>query len=291
VVSIGPGSGLLAFVAANRKAGKPTEIALAIGANPALLMAAAARVPGEIAEIDVAGALSGEPLALVAAENLDLLVPADSEIVIEAIIEGDEAVANTMGEFGDLYGSRDGPVARAVAMTHRDNAVFHTVMAGSGKEHNSLGFIILYDVEPDLRESLAATHPTVAGVHVLFEPPRMGMTGEVYLQLEPDSKVSAEELIRHVFALKVGGYDLARVVRSVILTDTDIDITNSRDVTWAINNRALTRDRFVFIEDLPLPGIGLRRGIDTRVNPSDREALQRLEIPGNSAYRLDDYLD
>ena len=291
VVSIGPGSDLLRFVGQNKAAGQPTEVAFVIGANPAVLMAAAAKVPPEISELDVAGALAGAPLEVVAAETLDLLVPADSEFVLETIIDGDQALPNTMGEFGDLYGGRDGPVARAVALTHRSDPVFHTIMAGAGKEHNSIGMIVLYAVEPSLREQLTETHPDVTGVHVLFEPPKMGMTGEVRLQLRKGSEVDGEELVRHVLGLNAGNFDLARIVRTVVLVDDDVDIRSTRDVTWAVNNRALTTERFIFIDDLPLPGVGMRRGIDTRVAPGDAETLQRLVIPGADNVALDDYID
>ncbi|MBT8421672.1 MAG: UbiD family decarboxylase, partial [Gammaproteobacteria bacterium] len=190
-----------------------------------------------------------------------------------------------------LYGGRDGPVARAVALTHRREPVFHTIMAGAGKEHNSLGMIILYAIEPELRESLRSSHPDVTDVCVVFEPPKMGMTGEVRVQLRRGSTVDGEALVRHVLGLRAGGYDLARVLRKVVLVDDDVDVSRSADVTWAINNRALSTDRFIFIDDLPLPGVGLRRGIDTRVAEADYEALQRLVIPGSEAVLLDDYLD
>jgi len=290
-VSIGPGSDLLRFVNHNRDAGNPTEVAFVIGANPALLMAAAAKVPPTLSELDVAGALIGEPLQVVNCERLDLPVPADSEFVLETVITGDEQVPNTMGEFGDLYGGRDGPVAHAVALTHRRDPVFHTIMAGAGKEHNSIGMIVLYPVEPEVREQLAATHPEVTGLRVLFEPPTMGMTGEVWLQLRRGSATDAEELVRHVLGLRAGNYDLSRIVRKVVLVDDDVDLSRSADITWAINNRALTTDRFIFIDDLPLPGVGMRQGIDTRVREDEYETLQRLVIPGADTISLDDYLD
>lgn len=291
VVSIGPGSDLLRFVNHNREAGKPTEVALVIGANPALLMAAAAKVPADISELEVAGALAGEPLQVVNCEQLDLPVPADSEFVLEAVIGGDEQVPNIMGEFGDLYGGRDGPVAHAVALTHRDDPVFHTIMAGAGKEHNSIGMIVLYPVEPELRAQLAETHPDVTGVRVLFEPPKMGMMGEVYLQVRRGSAVDGEALVRHVLGLRAGNYDLSRVIRKVVLLDEDVDINSGRDITWAINNRALTTDRYLFIDDIALPGVGMRQGIDTRVSEDDYGKLQRLVVPGADDVSLDDYLD
>ncbi len=291
VVSVGPSSDLLAFLAADKDAGRVTQMVLAVGVNPELLMAASAKVPPELSELDVAGAVAGTALELAPAETLDLPVPATAEIVLEVEIDHRRHLPNTMGEFGDLYGTQNGHVGKVNVISHRESPVFHTIMAGAGKEHNSLGFIILYDIEPDLRRLLSDSYPQVVDLRAHFYPPGMGMPGELYLQLQPDSGVNVAQLIRDVFELKCGRWDISRVIRRIVVTDPDIDIHSNRDVSWAINNRALTRDRHLFFDDLPLPGVGLRLGVDTTVAPEQREQLQRLIIPGADAVKLDDYLD
>jgi len=177
-----------------------------------------------------------------------------------------------------------------LAITHRDDPLFHVIMAGAGREHNSLGFIILYEIETELRRLLAEGHPEVRGVRVLFDPPSMGMTGEIYLQVAAGAEIDAAELARAVFLLKAGRYDVARVIRRIVVLDTDIDINASREIDWAINNRATQPERYHFYRDLPLPGLDLRWAIDALVRPADREKLQRLRIPGAEHIKLDDYL-
>lgn len=290
-VSVGPSSDLLKFLAADKAAGRVTQIALVIGASPALLMASSAKVIPEESELDVAGAIAGSPLAVTDAEALDLPVPADAEFILEVEIDHQRHVPNTMGEFGDLYGTQNGHIGTVVALTHRTDPVFHTVMAGAGKEHNALGFIILYDVEPRLREALRETCPQVSDLRVVYDPPSMGMPGELYVQLQRDSGVDTQQLARDIFALKCGRWDIPRVVRRIVILDPDIDLDSRRDISWAVNNRALSRDRHMFFDDLPLPGVGLRMAVDTTVPAAEREALQRLVIPGSENIDLDDYLD
>lgn len=289
-VSVGPSSDLLNFFAKNQAADRPTEMALLLGAAPAVLMGAAAKVPPDISEFAVAGALAGAPLELVRARTVDVLVPADTELVIELTIDHSQPVPNQMGEFGDLYGTTMAQTAKITCITHRDNALFHVIMAGAGTEHNSIGFIILYEIETELRRALAASHPAVVGVRVVFDPPSMGMTGEIYLQVSADSGLEPAELARHVFNLQCGRYDVARVIRRIVLVDADIEITERREINWAINNRATQSDRFHFFDDLPLPGLDLRLAIDTLVRPADRDKLQRLIIPGAADIALDDFL-
>lgn len=289
-VSVGPSSDLLRFFKLNQEAGRLTEMALLVGASPAVLMAAAAKVPATVSEFDVAGALAGAPIELVQALNVDLQVPADSEFVLELSIDHSAPLPNQMGEFGDLYGTTMAQTADVLSISHRNDALFHVIMAGAGKEHNSLGFIILYEIETELRRQLAESHPEVQGVRVLFDPPSMGMTGEIYLQLAADAEIIPGEFAREVFNMKCGRYDVARVVRRIVLLDTDIDLQQPREINWAINNRAVQPERYYFYRDLPLPGLNLRMAIDTLMRPDEREKLQRLRIPGAEQIKLDDYL-
>ena len=68
-------------------------------------------------------------------------------------------------------------------------------------------------------------------------------------------------------------------------------IHSNRDITWAVNTRALTSAHHLFFDDISLPGLGLRLAVDATITADQREALQRLVIPGGEDVRLDDYLD
>ena len=66
--------------------GKGCPMAIVLGADPLLYLAAGSDFPVGDYEIDVAGALRGAPLRVVKAETLELEVPADAEIVLEGHI-------------------------------------------------------------------------------------------------------------------------------------------------------------------------------------------------------------
>jgi 2,5-furandicarboxylate decarboxylase 1 len=284
IVNASPNSGLNQILSKDHAAGTKTSMAFVIGAPPALLMAAAARVPADRSELDVAGAIAGSPLPTIVAECSDLPVPAEAEFIIEVDVDYAEKTDNTMGEYGNLYGTQAAPVASIKAITHREDPIFHCIMAGAGKEHNALGMHILYGVEPDLNQQLQKLIPEVADVRVNFDPPRMGNEGQVYVRLNADCKTDLETICRQIFALNCAGYPLARVIRLIILVDADIDISNRTETDWACATRAVHADDYLQIDDL---GEKVRLGIDARASNLTTE---RLIIPGEDGYRLDDYL-
>ncbi|MBI2371550.1 MAG: UbiD family decarboxylase, partial [Deltaproteobacteria bacterium] len=79
--------------------GEPMPVAVAIGNHPAILLAASLTGTFEMDEMEIAGTLLGSPLPTVACETLDLMVPADSEIVLEGLIP--PGVREQEGPFGE----------------------------------------------------------------------------------------------------------------------------------------------------------------------------------------------
>ena len=74
--------------AKTRKAKLP--VAVVIGGPPAFIITAGARMPSAVSDIGVAGALRGKPISLVKCQTSDLLVPAEAEFVIEAVVDFSE---------------------------------------------------------------------------------------------------------------------------------------------------------------------------------------------------------
>ena len=115
-----------------RKQNKTMEVAVAIGADPAVCYAASAPLPYGIDEFLLAGFIRKAPVPLVKCKTVDLEVPATAEIVLEGFI--DPADMRLEGPFGDHTGyySQDGdyPVFHVTAITHRKNPVYLTTIVG-----------------------------------------------------------------------------------------------------------------------------------------------------------------
>ena len=93
-----------AFERAQKK-GQHLPVVVCIGSDLALHYTAAtmgSQMPEHADELAVAGGLCGRPLPVVKAITQDLLVPAESEIVLEGVLKFDEEVME--GPFGEFVG-------------------------------------------------------------------------------------------------------------------------------------------------------------------------------------------
>jgi 4-hydroxy-3-polyprenylbenzoate decarboxylase len=103
-----------------------TDSSFYSGAPPVVQYAATANLPWGSDEIEVAGGVLGKPVKLVKAKSIDLLVPADAEIVIEGEIHpGETDLEGPFGEFAGYMGPvAQKPVARITAITHRKDPIY-----------------------------------------------------------------------------------------------------------------------------------------------------------------------
>ena len=108
------------------------EVAVVLGADPAVTCAATAPLPPEIDELIFAGFLRQSPVRLVKCKTIDLEVPANAEIIIEGYVDQNEL--RTEGPFGDHTGfySLAGlfPIFHVTAVTHRKNPIYQTTIVG-----------------------------------------------------------------------------------------------------------------------------------------------------------------
>ncbi len=117
----------------SKAAGEPLDIAVIIGAHPALYLAAAAKITNEY---HTAGALIGEPIELVGCETVDLPVPSHAEIVLEGRILLDEADEGPFTEYtGYISGRSTRNHIRVKAMTMRKDPIFLAVAPSNSSEH------------------------------------------------------------------------------------------------------------------------------------------------------------
>jgi 4-hydroxy-3-polyprenylbenzoate decarboxylase len=115
--------------------GQSMPIAVALGGDPAVTIAASCIMPPGISEYDCAGGLRGTPLELIRCETSDLLVPADAEVVIEGEVRPYERLPE--GPKIEAFGFSVGPRQPAYAMrvgciTHRPNPIVYDIHTALG---------------------------------------------------------------------------------------------------------------------------------------------------------------
>jgi 4-hydroxy-3-polyprenylbenzoate decarboxylase len=115
-------------------------LAVVVGGDPAFLLAAAAPLPPGGDVCAVAGLLRQKPLDVVACRGVDLMVPAEAEIVLEGYVDPAEPPV-TAGPLCGPLGHATPPLAARVmhvtAMTQRANPIY-TVMVPGKPPHEAV---------------------------------------------------------------------------------------------------------------------------------------------------------
>ncbi|MDP4231534.1 MAG: UbiD family decarboxylase [Bacteroidota bacterium] len=111
---------------------KAFEVAVAIGSDPALLLATIAPLPEGLDEALFAGFLRGAPTRMAHGKRISIDVPAEAEFILEGFVPPNER--RLEGPFGDHFGhySHAGmfPVFHIKAITHRENPIFAATVVG-----------------------------------------------------------------------------------------------------------------------------------------------------------------
>jgi 2,5-furandicarboxylate decarboxylase 1 len=259
------------------QAGEALEIALVIGVHPACLLASQAIAALDHDEMEIAGALLGQPVEMVKCRTNRVRVPAHAEIVIEGrILPRVREPEGPFGEFPQYYGTRaDREVIQVDAIAHRGNPIFHTIVGG-GIEHLLLGGI---PREATLLDHLQRSFPSVRDVRLT-----RGGTCRYHLAIKIDKTSSGEpkNIIMGAFA---GHYD----IKQAVVVDTDVDIDDPSEIEWAIATRfQADRDLVVVsgaqgskLDPSSADGISAKMGIDaTKPLATEPMAFKRIHVKG-----------
>ena len=99
---------------------KKLPCAVVLGAPPCVTFASVQKLPETLDELHVAGALVGAPINVVKAKTVDLLVPAEAEIVIEGFI--DTEYLEPEAPFGEIARPRQPAGVQRLHGRHRHHA-------------------------------------------------------------------------------------------------------------------------------------------------------------------------
>jgi 2,5-furandicarboxylate decarboxylase 1 len=259
------------------EAGEGLEIALVIGVHPACILASQAIAALDSDEMEIAGALLGRPIEMVKCRTNRVRVPAHAEIVIEGrILPKVREPEGPFGEFPQYYGPRaDREVIQVDAITHRKNAIFHTIVGG-GVEHLLLGGI---PREATLLDHLQRSFPSVRDVRLT-----RGGTCRYHLAVKIDKKSQGEP--KNVIMGAFGGhYD----IKQVVVVDMDVNIDDETEIEWAIATRfQADRDLVVVsgaqgskLDPSSDNGISAKMGIDaTKPLSTEPMEFKRIHVKG-----------
>lgn len=270
---------------------QPLPVAIAIGNDPVISLAAGMPLLYEEDEYEMAGALRGEPVEIVRAETSDLMVPAGAEVVLEGeIIPRQRRPEGPFGEFPGFYSPvmKQGEI-RIKTITHRrDPILFENLYIGKPwSEHD---YLIGPITSVTLYRQLKAMAPEVVAVNAMYCHGQ-GTIVSTRPRIAGYGKILAAKLLATPHGMVYPKF--------IIIVDEDIDPFNLNEVMWALNTRFRPDRDLVLIPNAPtstLDPAGYPRGLVTRMIldatkpvPPDLplEGSSMLEVPEEAQEWLD----
>jgi len=229
---------------------------LMLGAPPAITFASVHKLPKHLDELAVAGGLVGAPIRVCKARTVDLIVPAEAEIVIEGYI--DTEWLEPEGSFGESHGYMNLKEYNAfmdvTAITRRKNAVLVSIISQVTPSESSLIKRVAY--EPAFLHHLRH-HLNISGVtRVFMHEPLTNLRKLVVIQLKADTLEA--EVWRALYG--ASSYSSA-VGKMTIAVNEDIDPENLDMVMWAMSYRMRPHEDLRILDHKDM-GHGPRAGAD-----------------------------
>lgn len=215
--------------------GKELEVAFCIGNSTAVMLAAAISAPIGVDEMEIANALDETPL--VKCKTKDLLVPAESEFVLEGRItlkDADEGPFVDLTETNDIV--RKQPVIVIDCITHRKDAIYQTLLPGMSEHKNLMGMprepTILREVSKVCEcKDVVLTNGGCSWFHAI-------------VQIKKKNDSEPQKAIEAAFKGHTS-------LKHCVIVDDDIDICNPQQVEWAIATRFRADSRLYVFKDQP----------------------------------------
>lgn len=243
--------------------GKPFPVSVALGADPATLLAAVTPIPDTLSEYAFAGLLRGTKTEVVQSIGSELYVPARAEIILEGVIDPNETAPE--GPFGDHTGYYNEvehfPVFTIERITHRDKPIYHSTYTGRPPDEPAVLGLALNEVFIPL---LQKQFPEIVDFYL---PPEACSYRCAVITIKKQYPGHAKRVMLGIWSfLKQFMY-----TKFVIVTDDDIDARNWQDVIWAMSTRMDPARDTTLIENTPIDyldfaspvsGLGSKIGFD-----------------------------
>jgi len=243
--------------------GKPFPVSVALGADPATILAAVTPVPDTLSEYAFAGLLRGSKTEVAKSMTNDLQVPASAEIVLEGFIYPDEMAPE--GPFGDHTGYYNEvgnfPVFTIERITQRQAPIYHSTYTGKPPDEPAVLGVALNEVFVPI---LQKQFPEITDFYL---PPE----GCSYRMAVISMK---KQYAGHAKRVMLGTWSYLRqfmYTKFVIVVDDDIDVHNWQEVIWAITTRMDPARDLTILENTPIDyldfaspvsGLGSKVGFD-----------------------------
>jgi len=246
-----------------KRPGEPFPVAVALGADPATILAAVTPVPDTLSEYAFAGLLRGSKTELVQCRTVDLQVPASAEIVLEGHIQpGEDALEGPFGDHTGYYNEQERfPVFTIDCITHRENPIYHSTYTGRPPDEPAILGVALNEVFIPI---LQKQFPEITDFYL---PPEGCSYRMACISMNKQYPGHAKRVMFGVWSfLRQFMY-----TKFIIVTDDDVNVRDWRDVVWAMTTRMDPARDITLVENTPIDyldfaspesGLGSKIGMD-----------------------------
>jgi 4-hydroxy-3-polyprenylbenzoate decarboxylase len=258
--------------------GEPFPVAVALGADPATMLAAVTPIPDSLSEFQFAGLLRGGRTETAQALGSDLHVPARAEIILEGHIYPQDPPAHAgsppalseyecalEGPFGDhtgYYNEREWfPVFTVDRISMRRDPLYHSTYTGKPPDEPAVLGLALNEV---LVPILRRTFPEILDFYL---PPEGCSYRMAVVSMRKQYPGHAKRVMFGIWSfLRQFMY-----TKFIVVVDEDIDARAWHEVIWAITTRVDPVRDTVMVENTPIDyldfaspvaGLGSKMGLD-----------------------------
>ncbi|MBO8137768.1 MAG: menaquinone biosynthesis decarboxylase [Desulfotomaculum sp.] len=245
----------------SKRFGKPLEVAVALGGDPATIYSATAPLPPEIDEMLFAGFLRKEPVEMVKCETVDIEVPANAEIILEGYVDpGETRLEGPFGDHTGYYSPADQyPVFHVTCITHRKNPIYPATIVGRPIQED---YFMGKATERIFLPLIKMQVPEIVDINM----PAEGVFHNcVIVSICKRYPGQAKKVMCSMW-----GMGLMALAKLIIVVDEEVNVQDVSEVMWRVfNNIDAKRDMLIVdgpLDDLdhaaPLYRYGSKLGID-----------------------------
>ena len=213
-----------AFMKARERGDKSVKVSIALGQDPVTWVVSSSKLNRAKAdELEVVSAIRGKPLKVVRSETNDLLVPANSEMIIEGEVPLDQPMLSE-GPFGEMYGYMGGKKSanfwmNVTIITHRRSPWIVNQFTGVTR-----GFPTA-PLEQIALVSLKRFMPNVKMLHTPVEA-----TGLCFVSFKKQKPGEALEIGKRIAQI-IG------IAKIIVMVDDDVEVLDRTQVMHALGAR------------------------------------------------------
>lgn len=256
--------------------GRPAEVVVAFGVDPAMFIVGSQRFGADESELDVAGGIMGRPVELARAETVDLPMPARAELVVEGIVrQGDTEIEGPLGEFHGFYSEAPTPkpVIEVTAVRFRKAPIMTAALMALYPSGEIGAYQTIMRSARILDDLDNIKCPGIQGVYC--HPAAASGNCLVVVSLKQMYPGHATQVLALTAQCPAATY----YTKWIIAVDEDVDPADIDEVIWALSVRCNPSDDIDFLRQT------MSFRADPSIAPQDKPYGSKILINACSPYR------